>query len=142
MITNERQYKITRKKKERFVRALREFDDEADKRKDLHPRLVRAEREAIEAQLAILCAELDEYQQVKSAGLSGVKAKSIDQLPEFLIKARIASGLTQRELGERIKLKAQQIQRYEAERYASANFQRLCEVARALGVDSKLKFSA
>ena len=41
-----------------------------------------------------------------------------DELPEGTMKAMIASGLTQRELADRLHLKAQQ--RYEKERYASA----------------------
>ena len=35
----------------------------------------------------------------------------------------------------------QQIQRYEAGRYASASYQLSCEVAHALGVGSKARFS-
>ena len=141
MITNERQYRITRNKEGRFARELQEFDAKADERAGVHPRLVRAEREAMEAQLAILRQEVEEYEHVKSAGVSGVVVTSIDELPEWLIKARIAAGLTQRDLAERLDLKAQQIQRYEAERYASANYQRLCDVAHALGVGSKTRFS-
>ena len=141
MITNERQYKITRSKAKRFVDALEEFDANVGKRTGVHPRLVRAEREALEAQLAMLRDELEEYEQIRDAGVSGVVVTSIDEIPEWLIKARIASGLTQRELADRLHLKAQQIQRYESERYASANYQRLCEVAHALGVDSQLRLA-
>ena len=141
MITNERQYKITRNKAKRFERALAEFDANAPQRGEVHPRLVQAEREAMEAQLASLREELEEYERLKSAGVSAIAVTSIDELPEGLIKARIARGLSQRELAQRLELKAQQIQRYEAERYASASYQRLCEVAHALGVGSKTRFS-
>lgn len=141
MITNERQYRITKAKTKRFVDALEEFERKADERADVHPRLLLAEREAMEAQLAVLRAEVEEYERVRDAGVSGVVVTSIDELPEWLIKARIASGLTQRELAARLHLKAQQIQRYEAERYASANYQRLCEVAHALGVGSQTRFA-
>ena len=141
MITNERQYRITRKKAERFAQELQAFDAEATDLADVHPRLVQAEREAMEAQLAILRQEMEEYEMVKSAGVSGMVVTSIDELPECLIKARIAAGLTQRDLAERLDLKAQQIQRYEAERYASANYQRLREVAHTLGVGSKTRFA-
>ena len=141
MITNERQYRITRNKAKRFVGALEEFEAKAGERTGVHPRLIRAEREAMEAQLAALREEVEEYEKVRDAGVSGVVVTSIDDLPEWLIKARIASGLTQRDLADRLHLKAQQIQRYEAERYASANYQRLCEVAHALGVGSQTRFS-
>ena len=134
MITNERQYRITRKKKLSFARAIEEFDATSDERTDVHARLVQAEREAMESQLADLREELEEYEQLKAADLSVISVASFEELAEGLIKARIAGGLSQRALAQRLKLKEQQIQRYEAERYASASYRRLCQVARALEV--------
>jgi len=134
MITNERQYRITRKNTRKFARAIEEFDTKTDNRKDVHPRLVRAEREAMESQLADLQEELEEYERLKSAEFPVIRANTFEQLADGLIKARIAGGLTQCALAQRLNLKEQQIQRYEAERYASASYQRLCEVARALQV--------
>ena len=49
MITNERQYRITRKKAFSFAHAIEEFDDKSDERTDVHPRLLQAEREAMES---------------------------------------------------------------------------------------------
>ena len=66
MITNERQYRITRSKAKRFVEALEEFDAKADERVDVHPQLVQAERAAIEAQLAVLREEVEEYERVRT----------------------------------------------------------------------------
>jgi transcriptional regulator with XRE-family HTH domain/Zn-dependent peptidase ImmA (M78 family) len=88
----------------------------------------------MESQLADLQAELAEYDRLKSADLSVISINSFDELADGLIKARIASGLSQKALAERLGLKEQQIQRYEAERYASASYQRLREIADALGV--------
>ena len=141
MITNERQYRITRNKAKSFERSLEEFDAGSPKRAGVHPKLVQAERDALVSQLASLREELEEYEHLKSAGVSAIVVSSIDELPEGLIKARIARGLSQSQLAQRLDLKAQQIQRYEAERYASASYQRLCEVAHALGVGSKTRFS-
>ena len=134
MISNERQYRITRNKARGFARAIEEFEAGARERSDTHPRLLRAEREAMESQLADLHAELEEYERLRSADLSVISVASLDELAEGLIKARIAGGLSQRALAQRLELKEQQIQRYEAERYASASYQRLCQVAHALGV--------
>ena len=134
MITNERQYRITRNKAKRFSRAIKEFDANAHERSDVHPRLVQAERDALESQLADLREELAEYERLKSADVSVITEVSIDGLADGLIKARIAEGLSQRGLAERLGLKEQQIQRYEAERYASASYKRLCQVAHALRV--------
>ena len=134
MITNEREYKITRKKAVGFARAIEQFDTMSQARTDVHPRLLRAELEALKSQLADLRSELDEYEQLKSTDTSAIPVASFDDLANGLIKARIASGLSQRALAQRLSLKEQQIQRYEAERYASASYRRLCEVAHALGV--------
>ena len=134
MITNERQYRITRKKALEFAEAIEAFDAGAAERADVHPRLLQAEREAMESQLADLRAELDEYEQLKSADPSVIPVASLEELAEGLIKARIAGGLSQRSLARRLKLREQQIQRYEADRYASASYRRLCQVARALDI--------
>jgi transcriptional regulator with XRE-family HTH domain len=137
MITNERQYKITRSEADRFRRAINELAVGSTGRENVHPRLLQAEREAMESQLADLQAELAEYDRLKSADLSVISISSFDELADGLIKARIASGLSQKALAGRLGLKEQQIQRYEAERYASASYQRLREVAGALGVRIK-----
>lgn len=134
MITNERQYRITRRRAADFVRAIKEFDAKSHERADAHPRLLRAEREAMNSQLADLREELEEYERLKAADPPVIPVASLDQLADGLIKARIVAGLSQRALAERLALKEQQIQRYEAERYASASYRRLCEVARALDI--------
>ena len=92
MITNERQYRITRNKVGRFLRALEEFDAKGDERAGVQPRLVRAEREALEGQLASLQKELEDYEQLKSASVSDIEVDSIDELAEGLIKARSRPG--------------------------------------------------
>jgi transcriptional regulator with XRE-family HTH domain/Zn-dependent peptidase ImmA (M78 family) len=137
MITNERQYRITRSEADRFRRAINELASSQAARRGVHPRILQAEREAMESQLADLQAELAEYERLKSADLSVITINSFDELADGLIKARIAGGLSQKALAERLGLKEQQIQRYEAERYASASYQRLREVAEALGLRIK-----
>jgi transcriptional regulator with XRE-family HTH domain len=134
MITNERQYKITRAEAEKFRRAIADMKAAPAKREDIHPRLVQAEREALESQLLDLEAELAEYEQLKTSPAPVIAIDSFDQLADGLIKARIAAGISQKELADRLGLKEQQIQRYEAERYASASYQRLRDIAAAIGV--------
>jgi HTH-type transcriptional regulator/antitoxin HigA len=56
----------------------------------------------------------------------------LEELPEILIRARIAQGLTQAKLAELVGLKEQQIQKYESDYYATANLRRLQDVAAAL----------
>ncbi len=60
MITNERQYRIAKRKERSFCQAIERFDAQGSERKDAHPRIRRAEREAMESQLEDLRAELAE----------------------------------------------------------------------------------
>lgn len=67
MITNERQFKITRSQAEKLNKALSEFS--LHDRAGVHPRLVQAERDALESQIADLERELDEYESLKASTL-------------------------------------------------------------------------
>src|SRR5260370_26788867 len=137
MITNDPQYKIRRRDAAGFRRAIGELTANQAAREGVRRCLLQAEREAMESQLSDLNAELVEYDRLKSPDLSVISISSFDELADGLIKARIASGLSQKALAERLGFKEQQIQRYEAERYASASYQRLREVAGALAVRIK-----
>ena len=57
MITNERQYKITKRKERSFHEAIERFDAQGSEASDVHPRIRQAEREAMESQLDDLGAE-------------------------------------------------------------------------------------
>jgi ribosome-binding protein aMBF1 (putative translation factor) len=134
MIENERQYRVTRKRIAQFE-ASRASLLATPRPEDLPPRLHRAMQESIESQLADLRQELAEYDALKTQQVATLELHSLSELPDLLIKARIARGYTQAELARRLHLKPQQIQRYEATRYHSVSFNRLLEIARALEVD-------
>ena len=68
MITNERQYKITRTEAEKFRKAIAGMAN-ADAREGVHPRLLQAEREAMESQLEDLRTELADYEQRLRGGV-------------------------------------------------------------------------
>lgn len=59
---------------------------------------------------------------------------SISSLGEALVAARVALGMSQRELAERLGVHQQQIARWEKERYACVSLSRLSRVADVLGV--------
>jgi transcriptional regulator with XRE-family HTH domain len=82
-----------------------------------------------------LDAQLRDHEMLRAGQVAVVRVGSLAELPDALVRARIGGRLTQRELAERLGLKEQQVQRYEAEGYASASLSRLQEVMRALGVE-------
>lgn len=135
MITNERQYRITKTQIEKFKAAIDAFDIKAATEQTKSKVLAKAEFEALKSEFEILSKQLHEYETLKSGTVEVLKASTLEDLPSILIRARIAKGFSQRQLAETIGLKEQQIQRYEAEEYASANLQRLAEVANALGLN-------
>ena len=135
MIKNERQYRITRTQAERFARTLEGLRNRPEGLDGTHPMIVQAQVDAASSQLADLEDELREYEAVKGGEFQVDVLRVVADLPALLIKARIAQGMTQKELADRLGLKEQQIQRYEATDYATAKWSRIREVAGALGVD-------
>lgn len=132
MIKNERQYRITRAQAARLAQTLDSLRKRSSSPEGVHPRIARAQEEAVASQLADLEEELREYEQVKAGGFRLEQLAVVSDLPVLLIRARIARGLSQRELARRAGLKEQQIQRYEATDYQSASLSRIKEVVAAL----------
>ncbi len=132
MIKSERQYRITRAQAARFAKAL-EALSQGPNPNGLHPLIAKAQVDAMSSQLADLEGELREYESLKGGQFQMDSLKLVADLPSILIKARIAQGMSQRELAERVGLKEQQIQRYEATDYASASLARIREVVSAFG---------
>ena len=136
MIKNERQYKITRAQAVRFSNALESLRKRANADNGLHPLIAKAQEDAMSSQLADLERELREYEALKAGEFQLDTLSVFADLPSILIKARIAQGLSQKDLAERVGLKEQQIQRYEATDYSSANLARIMEVASAFNVEA------
>ena len=131
MIKNERQYRITRAQAEKFERAIAEA--RMSRSRNVHPVLQKAQLDGLKSQLADLRRELAEYEALRSGARRKIKLSKLEDLPKSLIQARIAAGLSQEELADKLGLKPQQIQRYEATEYQSASLGRVIEVARGLG---------
>lgn len=131
MITNDVQYRTAKAQVDRLQRLRAELDERplesnvGDLRRTLETR-------AVESQVAELRAELDEYDALRSGRIPVGHPATLDDLPRLLVRARIAAGMSQKALAERMGLKEQQIQRYEANDYSSASLSRLREIAKAL----------
>lgn len=132
MITNERQYQVTKARIAKFRAALEAPPDA--KVRALHPRAQKALRDAAESQVADLQAEVEDYEQLRSGKVRSIAAESIAGLPLALIRARIMRNWTQKELADRLAVAEQQIQRYEATQYSGVSVERLQAVADALKV--------
>ena len=132
MIKNERQYRIAKAQAAKFEEALKNFGTESRKNRTTHPRLIEAQRAAIQSQLESLRNELAEYEDLESGNTPPPDLQYISVVPRDLIRARIAAGLSQKELAKRLGMPEQQIQRYEAKQYESVSLARISEVAKVL----------
>ena len=132
MIKNERQYRITRAQAHRFSQTLDSLKQRSSESEEIHPLVAKAQEDAVRSQLSDLENELREYESLKAGNFPTDELSAVDELPTVLIKARIARGLSQKDLAERLGLQEQQIQRYEATDYASASLTRIKEVVGAL----------
>jgi DNA-binding Xre family transcriptional regulator len=129
MITNERQYLITQAQAAKFREALAAAPAEG-----LHPKAQKAMRDGAKSQLAELEEQLAEYDALRTGKVVSFKMDSITGIGDALVKARIIRKLTHKALAERMDLAEQQIQRYEATRYAGVSIERLQAVADALNL--------
>jgi transcriptional regulator with XRE-family HTH domain len=131
MIKNERQFKLTRTQLARFRATL----DDLERQPQTDPLRRQLELDTVHSQIAELEHELAEYTGLRDGSIPVGAPSTIDDLPRLLIRQRIAAGMTHRDLADRLELKEQQVQRYEAEDWATANLRRLVDAAAAVGLD-------
>ncbi len=134
MIKNERQYRITKAQATKLEQALEHLTTGVVGGTQVHPLLHKAQEDALRSQIADLHSEIEEYEALQSQRHTVLELASFEEFPRALIQARIAAGISQKDLAERLGLKEQQVQRYEATEYASASMTRVSEIIRALGI--------
>jgi HTH-type transcriptional regulator/antitoxin HigA len=135
MIKNEKQYKITFKK-------LLGIADEIDRLQSQGNSLPAKERLLLVSSLTMqeqLKNEINAYIQLKTNTSPVLPERSIDSLPSLLIEFKIRSGMTQKEFSEKVGMKEQQLQRYEAEDFDSISFKNLLKILHAIGLDVTVK---
>ncbi len=133
MIANQRQYGITKAQLAQFEEALAR-QRESVPSPGVHPRIHQAMQDTMESEIEELRAQLERYEDLRSGRVAERTLTSLRELPVALIEGRIAAGLTQRQLAERLGVREQQVQRWEANSYAGVSIDRLQDIADALGV--------
>jgi DNA-binding transcriptional regulator YiaG len=131
-IKNQRQLTASRSWLGEFRVALREAEKNPA---NLPPILHKAELDGMQSQILALELEIEEYETLSNTPPDEATLRSIDDLPDALVRMRIIRGLTQQQLAERLNLKPQQIQRWESGAYAKATLKRILEVMKALEYD-------
>ena len=131
MIENQRQYHFTKTQLKGFELTLANTLSG-----DQGLLEVQLQRDAVQSEIEVLTAQITAYEQLKRGEIV-IELEPLQGIAERLIQARVAVGLTQAQLAAALHLKPQQIQRYEASKYASASLARVLEVARVLQAQGK-----
>ena len=136
MITNDSQRETTQHWIERFQGSL----DEVARLLGANPSDPRERRklETFEAsfrsQVADLQDQIEEYDALRSRRVKTLPVASIEDLPRALIRARIAAGVSQHEIAERLGLDEERFLREEGNDYESLSIAQLRDIADRLGV--------
>ena len=136
MIKNELQYKMTKSSAENFEKRLHWLRENLGAQDQLDPILAKAEEDGLQSMIDELREEIQEYERTKQGDVDMTSLTSVHMVPRTLIRARIARGLSQRQLAQLVGLKEQQIQRYESNDYSNVDLGRVQEIARALTGDA------
>jgi len=99
-------------------------------------------RGSYESMVRHLEDELREYDQLKSGELALPHVERLDQIAPFVAKIRIAKGISQTELAQRLGVSKQVISRYEESDYQTVAIVRLQEILDAIGIKTVVTLSA
>jgi HTH-type transcriptional regulator/antitoxin HipB len=135
MIKNEKQYIVTKKK----LSGIYEGIDRIEALK----KPISATKKLILVSLKVMKEQMENeihaFDLLKTSDSPLLNERSIDNLPELLIEFKIHSGMTQKEFSQKVGMKEQQIQRYEAENFNSISFKNLLKILHAIGLDIKVR---
>jgi DNA-binding XRE family transcriptional regulator len=127
MIENDLQLRVSKTKLAEFKITLQSLEQD-----DLALNAKTVRRNAVLSLIAELEEDIQTFEHLRGSQTQILDVNNLEELPNQLIQARVARGFTQAELAAKLKMKPQQIQRYEASKYASASLARVLEVARVL----------
>ena len=131
IITNERQYKITKAQIERLQDEMTMIRAQ----KALDPPMRKLQEDSHKSLIDELVSQIREYEKLRRGTFTRLHVNSFLDLPKLLIRARVARGWTQRDLAQRLNLHEQKIQQYEADEYSSASFKRLYDIVQVLEIE-------
>ena len=82
--------------------------------------------------------ELREYDQLKSGEVTIPKIDRLEEIAPFVVKLRIAKGISQTDLARRLGVSKQVISRYEESDYQTVGMARLQEILDAIGIKTAI----
>jgi transcriptional regulator with XRE-family HTH domain len=133
MIKTNKQLKVTLQHIEGFGQAIAGARA-APPQAGIAPEMHRARIAGMESMVESLRREVREYQGLVAGDRESIQITTWSDLPAAIIKHRIASGWSQAEFARRLKVRPQQVQRWEEMDNQTVSFSTLCEMAELLGI--------
>ncbi|MBI3319951.1 MAG: DUF4065 domain-containing protein [Candidatus Omnitrophica bacterium] len=128
VIKSEDQYRKTVKRieglKEQIERVRQEHGSEA----------AEAFQANVADHLQALIEQVREYECLKKEGLGAFHPRALSEVGQYLIRARVAGGITQTELAKQLGVSQPMVYKYEVAEYQGVGLDILSKVARALKV--------
>lgn len=135
MIRNEQEYRNTLYWLERFERSIAELDNNESLKADF--KRWKLQRDSYQSQVEDLKEQIKEYETLTNHDSQTpivLELDDINNLPQLLIKGRMAAKLSQKELADLAGLTEEQIQEYEDKDYEDASFIDVMAVVDALDI--------
>jgi HTH-type transcriptional regulator/antitoxin HigA len=136
MIKTDAQRERTMVQIDGFRRAL------SDAKQEARGKRAAALRGSYEGMIRQLEEEVREYDKLKSGNVAFPGIERLDEIAPFIVRLRIAKGISQTELARRLAVSKQVISRYEENEYQAISIVRLQEVLDALGVKARTTLTA
>ncbi len=132
MIATDRQLQRARMALAELREALQA--EQAEPPQDVAPQLAGAALAGIQGQIDELDASIAQFEALRTGSLHSLRLTNLLEVPSILVAARLAAGLNQAELADRLGVSPQQVQKDEAGDYERATVERLHTVAAMLDV--------
>jgi transcriptional regulator with XRE-family HTH domain len=134
MIKNSKQYNVAKNRFNDLNNELNTINKEIEDRNSAAYLLAASGLRGLIDELVI---DIEEYESLTNENKNShrITVKNIEDLPNALIKARLAKNLSQSDLAKLLGLEQQQIQRYEATEYESASWTRIINIILALDIN-------
>ncbi|MEO8662200.1 MAG: helix-turn-helix transcriptional regulator [Bryobacteraceae bacterium] len=99
-------------------------------------------RGSYESMIRQLEEEVREYDRLRAGELELPLVERLDQIAPFVVRMRIAKGVSQAELGRRLGVSKQVVSRWEESEYQTVAVSRLQEILDAIGVRASVTLTA
>jgi HTH-type transcriptional regulator/antitoxin HigA len=134
-ILNHRDYRLAKARRSQLERATSQQAIVEGLADPLPADLSASRIETLRTELAKINVDIETYERLRASSPSAIETIEADEIGLLPILGRIARQLSQKELGDLLDMKEQQIQRYESDRYSTISLSRYQRILSVLEVE-------